>query len=417
MGGRGSKDKSAFLVKSIADHAKDINCMALSEDQSVLVTGSEDCTAKMYDLKDKDYECLGTFEGHTSYITCITIADTFTFTGSNDTTIRKWDMTTCLCVNVYYGHTARISRVICNHEFLFSTSHDKTARAWFFSDDELSDSPEDFTEQEYSELLCIRTFKGHNKSVYPIIYISADDEYYTPGSLTDQALNPNDLIITGSGDFTAKIWSFDLAKCLHTLKGHRAAVTCMTTDAQGIVLYTGSADKSIRSWNIQRGECLRVMEEHDAPVMNLLIVNRLMYSCSQDCTARCWVREFGDCTNVYRDATDSLVVIHVKNGLLFTAGGDSVIRVYDIKSGALKETFEGHSASVQCLAIAGNRMYTAGYDNTLKIWNIESLRMEKNSMLDDEDLEGLPLHNHQPLLNNRINKYDDVDVNSAPAMK
>ncbi|KAA0189597.1 hypothetical protein HAZT_HAZT001851, partial [Hyalella azteca] len=256
MGGRGSKDKSAFLVKSIADHAKDINCMALSEDQSVLVTGSEDCTAKMYDLKDKDYECLGTFEGHTSYITCITIADTFTFTGSNDTTIRKWDMTTCLCV----------------------------------------------------------------------------------------------------------------------------------------------------------------MEEHDAPVMNLLIVNRLMYSCSQDCTARCWVREFGDCTNVYRDATDSLVVIHVKNGLLFTAGGDSVIRVYDIKSGALKETFEGHSASVQCLAIAGNRMYTAGYDNTLKIWNIESLRMEKNSMLDDEDLEGLPLHNHQPLLNNRINKYDDVDVNSAPAM-
>ena len=41
--------------------------------------------------------------GHTSYITCAAISDTFVITGSADHTMRKWDMTTCDCLHVYEG--------------------------------------------------------------------------------------------------------------------------------------------------------------------------------------------------------------------------------------------------------------------------------------------------------------------------
>ena len=36
--------------------------------------------------------------------------DTFVITGGADSTIRKWDMTTCECLFVYEGHTSRIQK-------------------------------------------------------------------------------------------------------------------------------------------------------------------------------------------------------------------------------------------------------------------------------------------------------------------
>ncbi len=39
--------------------------------------------------------------GHDSYITCVASHAQFVYTGSNDATIRKWDMATCECVYVF----------------------------------------------------------------------------------------------------------------------------------------------------------------------------------------------------------------------------------------------------------------------------------------------------------------------------
>lgn len=48
--------------------------------------------------------------GHSSYINCVAVQDTFVITGGADSTIRKWDMTTCECLFVYEGHTSRIQK-------------------------------------------------------------------------------------------------------------------------------------------------------------------------------------------------------------------------------------------------------------------------------------------------------------------
>ncbi|KAA0189589.1 hypothetical protein HAZT_HAZT001853 [Hyalella azteca] len=161
MGGGASKDKNSRLLETIIDHEKEINCMALSEDQSLLVTGSEDCTARMWSTKSDETECLGILKGHLSYITCIGISDVFVVTGSSDKTIRKWDMTTCECVYVYRGHEARVQRIICTGEFIFSTSYDKSAKAWLFDEEDLSDDPAELTQAQLDNAMCIRTFKAN----------------------------------------------------------------------------------------------------------------------------------------------------------------------------------------------------------------------------------------------------------------
>ena len=58
---------------------------------------------------------------------------------------------------------------------------------------------------------CIRTFKGHSKGVYPLIFIPSEDSGFSTEGL---AINPGDLLITGSADHTARSWSFDTGGCL-----------------------------------------------------------------------------------------------------------------------------------------------------------------------------------------------------------
>ena len=52
--------------------------------------------------------------GHSSYINCVGTHDTFVITGGADSTIRKWDMTTCECLFVYEGHTSRIQKYVAD---------------------------------------------------------------------------------------------------------------------------------------------------------------------------------------------------------------------------------------------------------------------------------------------------------------
>lgn len=141
-------------------------------------------------------------------------------------------------------------RLLCTGDFIFSSSYDKTIKAWLFDTSELDEGSEDKA--------CIRTFKGHSKGVYPLIFIPAEESYAFSNE-DGPVINPGDLLISGSADQTARSWSFDTGSCLKIFKGHAGAVTTMSTDALGKVLFTAGADATIKSWNIATGQVLKVI--------------------------------------------------------------------------------------------------------------------------------------------------------------
>ena len=57
--GNSSVNKNVQTKEILADHEESINCLALSDDGSMLVTGSEDATARMWSTRTDDTECLG----------------------------------------------------------------------------------------------------------------------------------------------------------------------------------------------------------------------------------------------------------------------------------------------------------------------------------------------------------------------
>ena len=89
------------------------------------------------------------FRGHKAYITCAAILDTFVFTGSADTTIKKWSLTTNECLFTYESHTSKIHKILATENLLFTTSNDKTAKVWHTN----------LTKQANRDRPLIRTFK------------------------------------------------------------------------------------------------------------------------------------------------------------------------------------------------------------------------------------------------------------------
>ncbi|XP_042221985.1 WD repeat-containing protein 86-like isoform X2 [Homarus americanus] len=403
MGGGSSKNKTkGHLLDTLHDHDGSITCMTLSEDGSLLVTGSYDMTAKMWSTMSEPTECLGVLKGHTGRIWCVTMKGTFVFTGSEDKTIRKWDMCTSDCLFTYSGHVQQVHRIICSGDFMFSTSYDKTARVWDLHADDVMESEE----------ACVRILEGHQMAIYPIIFIPGDDT----GGLNEEGLhiNPRDLVITGSTDTTARSWSLDMGICIKTFKQHRGSVSCMDTDPTGKLLYTGSDDCTVNVWDINSGRCLKTLDDHKGSVTCLKVVNKLLYTGSADSKVKCWVREFGDCTRTYKinKSEGGVVCFKFYRGILFVGYTDHSARAYDAKSGSMKRDYRGHTDSINCLTVAGNKLYTASSDGSLRVWDASKVSDETTSEGDDsEEEENKPMD-----LDKYLDKYlgDDVDPVSKP---
>ena len=82
------------------------------------------------------------------------------------------------------------------------------------------------------------------------------------------------IIYTGSGDKTVKIWDINGRTCRATLTGHKGSVYCVLVHTSGYIL-SGSADHTVRVWGISKlldKYTLQTIIQHGATVYHLLEV-------------------------------------------------------------------------------------------------------------------------------------------------
>ena len=98
-----------------------------------------------------------------------------------------------------------IFRLLVTEDLLFSSSYDHTAKAWLLNTSGIQKGDE--------ELACIRTYDGHSKGIYSLIFVPADESMADFDTVGD-VLHFGDVLITGSADGTAKSWSTESGRCL-----------------------------------------------------------------------------------------------------------------------------------------------------------------------------------------------------------
>ncbi|KAJ7161309.1 WD40 repeat-like protein [Mycena crocata] len=297
---------SEFDARLLEGHTEIVLCVDSGVNGTVLASGSKDKSSRIWaPLKSSDvdaawgYGCVAVCEGHAESIGAIALSRQagtpdsaaaashagFMFTGSQDRTIKMWDLSEvplacventeplkCRSLSTLKAHEKDINAldVSPNDRLLVSGSQDRTANVY---------------EIDYGTsgraarggLRLVGTCKGHKRGVWAVKFGRAER-----------------VLATGSGDKTVKLWSLDDFTCVKTFEGHTNSVLRVDFINMGMQLVSSGSDGLVKLWNVKDEECATTMDNHQDKVWALAVSHdeRTIVSAAADSVVTFWQ----DCT-------------------------------------------------------------------------------------------------------------------------
>ncbi|KAL1740774.1 WD40-repeat-containing domain protein [Schizophyllum fasciatum] len=231
-------------ARLLEGHADIVLCLDHSADSRILVSGSKDRSARIWVPTDSEgdarYHCVGICEGHAESVGAIAMSRSkepgsrpLLFTGSQDRTIKMWEMKSALARNpgdepvkcssivTLKAHDKDINSldVAPNDRLLVSGSQDRTAKVWAID--------------TLGELRLLGTCKGHKRGVWSVRFGTAER-----------------VLATGSGDKTVKLWNLDDYTCVKTFEGHTNSVLRVDFFNAGMQMVSSASDGLVKIWNV-----------------------------------------------------------------------------------------------------------------------------------------------------------------------
>ncbi|KAH0356055.1 small nucleolar ribonucleoprotein-like protein complex subunit, partial [Aureobasidium melanogenum] len=251
-----------------------------------LATGAKDNTAKLWrlDPANNSYNCYATFTGHAESISAVALPHaipvvgsnahskplehppTYLITGSQDKTIKRWDITSAKsgleakAVRATYTRKAHdkdinaIDTSYAQQGTLFaSASQDRTVKIW---DLETGES--------------VGVLRGHKRGVWSVAFAPPG----TPAIAGDSGSSSGTrgMAVTGSGDKTVKIWSLNDYSCLRTFEGHTNSILKVIwlpvsknpgkRGERNLQVASAAGDGLVKVWDAQSGECAATLDNH-----------------------------------------------------------------------------------------------------------------------------------------------------------
>jgi GTPase SAR1 family protein/DNA-directed RNA polymerase subunit RPC12/RpoP len=236
--------------------------------------------------------------------------------GSDDKTIRIWDVETGRGRAVLKGHADDVNSVAVTPDGkrILSGSNDHSARVWDFSSGE--------------ELAIL---EGHTDDLWSVV------------PLQDNARG-----LSGGLDGTLRLWDLDSRSCLKTIEsgiGVHDRVWSIAVDVKGSEALSGHTDGQIRRWDLESGECQATLKGHSKPVRSLQIARDGWHavSGSEDGTVKIWNLEGGICVGTLEGHQNRVNSVAISpDGSLIASTGfiDHTVRLWDWKSGTCLQIIE-----------------------------------------------------------------------------
>lgn len=303
--------ENSYSPNTLKGHSSDVNSVANSIDGKTLASGSDDNTIKLWNLTN--LQEIRTLKGHSGWVWCVA----FSVDGKT----------------------------------LASASVDKTIKLW---------NPE--TGQE------IRTLKAHTAGVSSIAF-SPDGKTLASGSL----------------DNTIKLWNLETGKEIYTFKGHSKAVASIAFSPDGNTLASGSWDKTIKLWNLATQKEIRTFQGHSDMVISVAFSpdNLSVASSSKDNTIKLWNLVTGEATHTLKGHSDKVNSIkylpttsnnNTYIGVILVSGSnDNTIKLWNPVTGREIRTLKRDSGYIYSVSVSpdGNKIASGGSaDNIIKIWQV-----------------------------------------------
>ncbi|XP_070499649.1 striatin-3 [Chironomus tepperi] len=291
---------------TLRSHFDCVRALAFHPKESVLITGSEDHTLKLWNLQKTvpakksaslDVEPLYTFRAHNGPVLCLAMSTNGDqcYSGGVDGVINCWNLPNSN-IDPYdsydpdvlkcslEGHTDAVWRLAVNHTKgnLVSASSDGTVKLWspqskipllntYSNETEGIPTSVDFVRDETDKIVV--SYKSAVSIIHdvetgkPLLKLTpngmsgpTDPSKYINRIISHPTMP---IIITAHEDRWIRFYDVNDGTLLHAMVAHLDAVTSLAIDVHGLYLLSGSHDCSIRLWNIaNKKTCVQEITAH-----------------------------------------------------------------------------------------------------------------------------------------------------------
>ncbi|SCU86062.1 LADA_0D12002g1_1 [Lachancea dasiensis] len=254
-------------------HDDSITCLDFDMPFGTMCTaGKMDHSVKIWNLsKQTQIACL---PGHLASVSCMQMDESYTLiTGGRDALLKLWDVEKAediyqeggvdaeedeLCMHTFDAHVDEITALHFEGDSLVSGSQDRTIRQWDLTTGKCLQTIDlNFTNRGTSD--GFSSVRSHNPRS-SVLLTHNDPPVIGALQCYDAAM------ATGTKDGVVRLWDLRSGQVIRTLEGHTDAVTGLQFDS--INLVTGSLDRSIRIWDLRTGLLADVFA-YNSPVSSL----------------------------------------------------------------------------------------------------------------------------------------------------
>lgn len=208
----------------------------MQPEKPLIITGSRDSQLRVWRLPEignkryaptgqpsSEAECpyfIRALHGHTHSVRAISAHGDTLVSGSYDSVVRVWRISTGECLHVLHGHSQKVYSVVLDHERnrCISGSMDSLVKIW-----------------DLNTGTCLYTLEGHSLLVGLL-------------DLRDERL------VSAAADSTLRIWDPENGRCKNTLMAHTGAITCFQHDGSKVI---SGSEKTVKMWDISSGDCVQ----------------------------------------------------------------------------------------------------------------------------------------------------------------
>ncbi|KAG5993992.1 hypothetical protein E4U43_003342, partial [Claviceps pusilla] len=202
-------------------------------EKPLIITGSRDSQLRVWRLPEvgsrryiqtgppaQESDCpyfIRVLTGHGSSVRAISAYGDTLVSGSYDSFVRVWKISTGESLHKLEGHTQKVYSVVLDHKRnrCISGSMDSLVKIW-----------------DLATGSCLHTLEGHTLLVGLL-------------DLRDERL------VSAAADSTLRVWDPENGRWRNTLMAHTGAITCFQHDGQKVI---SGSEKTVKMWDVKTGE-------------------------------------------------------------------------------------------------------------------------------------------------------------------
>eukprot|EP01084_Bolivina_argentea_P052552 96532_1 len=323
---------------------------------------------------------------------CLSIDNKYLFTGSDDGTVRCWDIMTGCQLNIFCAHNNQIfnvQEILMDNKngikYLVSCSADGKCCVWIT----------DIYNAKYSIYPSVKEIKN-NKYMIPKFMNMPAFIFRHDKQIRDFEMDKNrKLLFTVSDDETLRIWSLINGNCLYIDISKKCILNNIVFINELNKIFVGGSNGIIYSWNLN----INIDHNKKHSIKNISrielkghklnkSVNELRVSyqnetniyllSGDDCGCiHCWDLSDPNYTqNIefisHKDAINYMCLGGINNNLLCTASRDEYTRCYTIPNGQILFSIHDNEGSVRGISANNRYIITGGKDEMIRCYDMQN---------------------------------------------